>query len=502
VPVDGVDPWAAVAATQPQHEAPGAAVVAEKPAADTSEDKLDAILGRIKSLSNQAKTPAAAPAVTTLVTDEFLPFEPCNVPGCTTQRRRSRSLDPQVSALLRQRHRPRYCRPAQTGLQAVEELLRQMKNEQLVVYRGAAQMNDYQYQVTDMGARAGPSTDRTLQLFRFSAGIAQRLYRQRRRTVAHEAEIPSIEDLQRAFSDILLNKRMLMRLGAGDQFGTRAVSVRLGGQRQDQHRRTSHQGLWADDLGAACHWRRWRDYSHLRSHQPRRSAVGQAAGLVGTSEIDQRWVRIRRPTIVVGGELTMSHLEVTINTSTGISEAPLQLKSNCGTLVIDDFGRQKMRIDELLNRWIVPLEKRYDFLNLPNGKKIQVPFDQLIIFSTNLQPKDLVDEAFLRRIPYKIDVTDPSEEEFRELFRIMASKLGFEYRDATIDHLIQKQLSAATTPFPLLPAARLADADSQFLSVSESGGGNERREFRLCRRELLRGDVSLRRANVPGRNRA
>ena len=104
----------------------------------------------------------------------------------------------------------------------------------------------------------------------------------------------------------------------------------------------------------------------------------------------------------------MDNLEVTLNTSTGISEAPLQLKSNCGTLVIDDFGRQRMSTDELLNRWIVPLEKRYDFLNLANGKKIQVPFDQLIIFSTNLEPKDLVDEAFLRRIPYKIDVSDPT----------------------------------------------------------------------------------------------
>ena len=123
--------------------------------------------------------------------------------------------------------------------------------------------------------------------------------------------------------------------------------------------------------------------------------------------IDRRWVRIRRPTIVVGGELTMDNLEVTQNKSTGTSEAPVQLKSNCGTLVIDDFGRQSMSTDELLNRWIVPLEKRYDFLNMANGKKIQVPFDQLIIFSTNLEPRDLVDDAFLRRIPYKIEVTDP-----------------------------------------------------------------------------------------------
>ena len=127
------------------------------------------------------------------------------------------------------------------------------------------------------------------------------------------------------------------------------------------------------------------------------------------------------------GELTMENLEVSLNTSTGISEAPVQLKSNCGTLVIDDFGRQRMSIDELLNRWIVPLEKRYDFLNLPNGKKVQVPFDQLIIFSTNLEPRDLVDDAFLRRIPYKVEVEDPTEEEFRDLFKMMCPKVGFAY---------------------------------------------------------------------------
>ena len=139
-------------------------------------------------------------------------------------------------------------------------------------------------------------------------------------------------------------------------------------------------------------------------------------GLYEKRKIDRRWVRIRRPTLIVGGELTMSALEVTTNTSTGICESPLQLKSNCGTLVIDDFGRQRMRIEELLNRWIVPLERRYDFLNMPNGKKIEVPFDQLIIFATNLEPRDLVDEAFLRRIPYKIEVLDPSLDDFRGLF--------------------------------------------------------------------------------------
>ncbi len=170
-------------------------------------------------------------------------------------------------------------------------------------------------------------------------------------------------------------------------------------------------------------------------------------GLLDSTGIDRRWVRIRRPTIVVGGELTMDNLEVTQNTSTGTSEAPVQLKSNCGTLVIDDFGRQSMSTDELLNRWIVPLEKRYDFLNMANGKKIQVPFDQLIIFSTNLEPRDLVDDAFLRRIPYKIEVTDPSEDEFRNLFELMCQSLAIPYSEEAIEHLIETHYRPTNRPF-------------------------------------------------------
>ena len=172
-----------------------------------------------------------------------------------------------------------------------------------------------------------------------------------------------------------------------------------------------------------------------------------SAGLIDQRKIDRRWIRIRRPTIIAGGELTMSALDITINTSTGVSDSPLQLKSNCGTLVIDDFGRQRMSIDELLNRWILPLEKRFDFLNLPNGKKITVPFDQLIIFSTNLEPRELVDEAFLRRIPYKIEVVDPTEDEFRELFRMMIPKLGFEYRQGPVDYLIDTYYRKTGRPF-------------------------------------------------------
>src|SRR5262249_41485604 len=154
----------------------------------------------------------------------------------------------------------------------------------------------------------------------------------------------------------------------------------------------------------------------MANHEP--VATERSSSLLDKSDHDHRWVEIRRPTVVVGGELRMEDLELHFDSVSRVSEAPLQLKSNLGIFLIDDFGRQRMQPIELLNRWIVPLEKRYDFLSLANGKKIRVPFDQLIIFSTNLEPSQLVDEAFLRRIPYKIQARDPTEEMFRRMIEI------------------------------------------------------------------------------------
>jgi len=153
---------------------------------------------------------------------------------------------------------------------------------------------------------------------------------------------------------------------------------------------------------------------------------------------DPRWLRIKRPTVVVGGELTLDGLEIHHDPRSNISEAPLQMKSNCGCLLIDDFGRQRIAPAELLNRWIVPLENRHDFLTLSTGKKIQVPFEQLIIFSTNLEPSELVDEAFLRRIPYKIEISDPDEDEFHHLCEMFAATTGFEYDSAAVEHLLER----------------------------------------------------------------
>jgi predicted ATPase with chaperone activity len=156
------------------------------------------------------------------------------------------------------------------------------------------------------------------------------------------------------------------------------------------------------------------------------------------ARVDRRWVRCRRPTVVVGGELTLEALDVAFDEVDGVCEAPIQVKANGGTLVIDDFGRQRCRPDELLNRWIVPLEKHVDYIALPGGRKEAFPFECLLIFSTNMEPRDLVDEAFLRRIPYKIEVHGPPEAHFRELVDQQCAELDLDVEEGAIDYLVDE----------------------------------------------------------------
>ena len=153
---------------------------------------------------------------------------------------------------------------------------------------------------------------------------------------------------------------------------------------------------------------------------------------------DPRWVKIRRPFIVVGGELTLEGLDLVFDDTTKFYEAPFQVKANGGILLIDDFGRQQVRPRDLLNRWIVPLENRVDYLRLHTGRKVEVPFDVLIVFSTNLPPKDLVDEAFLRRLRHKIEIGDPTFEEYREIFKRVAQDKRVEYNDQGLAYLLQE----------------------------------------------------------------
>mgnify|MGYP001236356459 CR=1 FL=1 len=163
----------------------------------------------------------------------------------------------------------------------------------------------------------------------------------------------------------------------------------------------------------------------------------QATAVQSVERHDERWVKIKRPIVIVGGEMTIDTMDLIFSPTVRFYEAPFQLKSNGGTLVIDDFGRQRVNPRDLLNRWIVPLEGRVDYLTLHTGKKIAVPFEQLLIFATNLDPKALVDDAFLRRMGYRLFVAPPDKEMYAAIFQQYAEANGFEYDPARLDYVFR-----------------------------------------------------------------
>lgn len=168
--------------------------------------------------------------------------------------------------------------------------------------------------------------------------------------------------------------------------------------------------------------------------------------LLSTGALDQRWVRIRRPVIITGGELNLPMLDLKYNAEANFYQAPIHFKANGGVFLIDDFGRQLVSPKELLNRWILPLEDRHDFLTVSNGKKFQVPFEQLIIFSTNLDPKDLVDDAFLRRIRHKVQVHAPLREVYEKIFAANCKRLGMNFNMEAVDYLYERYYDRGRTP--------------------------------------------------------
>ena len=160
--------------------------------------------------------------------------------------------------------------------------------------------------------------------------------------------------------------------------------------------------------------------------------------LDGGARFDQRWVRCRRPAVIVGGELTLNALDLSFTPSMGFYRAPIQVVANGGVLVIDDFGRQACAPRDLLNRWIVPLESRVDYMSLQTGQKFEVPFTALVVFATNLKPSDLLDEAFLRRIQYKISAESPTVQEFIRIFERYCLERGLDFDRRLPEQLLQE----------------------------------------------------------------
>ena len=175
--------------------------------------------------------------------------------------------------------------------------------------------------------------------------------------------------------------------------------------------------------------------------------VEQVEQVEHEAALDGRWVRCRRPMVIVGGELTLDDLNLSYSEQVKYYEAPVQMKANCGMLLVDDFGRQTVSPKALLNRWIVPLESEVDFLGMHTGKKLQIPFDVFVVFSTNLDPADLVDAAFLRRVRYKLEVGRPDAVLYREIFEAECRKQGVPWDPAMVDYLIREHYQKHARPF-------------------------------------------------------
>ncbi len=321
-------------------------------------------------------------------------------------------------------------------LRLIVPILESMRNRKLVTHAGTAPLNDYNYVLTESGhEQARGHLRQSAYIGPAPVPLAEYVDSVEAQSIADEA--PSRQKLLEACRNISVEAKIFDLLGPALNSCAGMFLYGAPGNGKSTLARcvTScfGQSIWVPhaiiENGEII---KFYDTQYHKAVPEERDSLLRAA------TVDRRWIRVERPTVVVGGELTLDSLELRYNRERNVNEAPLQLKSNCGCLLIDDFGRQRIAPGELLNRWIVPLESRHDFLTLPSGRKIQVPFQQLIIFSTNLEPEDLVDEAFLRRIPYKIHMTDPTDQEFHHLFRLYCAKFGCEYRKDVVNFLLEK----------------------------------------------------------------
>lgn len=317
----------------------------------------------------------------------------------------------------------------------VRGMLQDLKRRMLLVHAsGEAAGGDFHFDLSRDGRQLAKELKQQAS-YVGPAPVTLSQYRDAVDTQSISRERISPEDLDRAFGDLLVKDQLVEVIGPAMTSGR---GVFLFGE--PGNGKTS----MALRMSKAYHWGVYIPHSVLvegaiiQVYDPQvHEAAPTQEDAFATKRTDRRWVRCRRPTVVASGELTLDSLELTtMGGAVGPCEAPLQMKANCGLLVIDDFGRQQEEPAAILNRWILPLENRVDFLRLPNGRKIQIPFDPLLIFSTNLDPNQLVDEAFLRRIPYKVHVSDPTPAIFRALLRKEAVAMGFPVRESDLDQLI------------------------------------------------------------------
>jgi predicted ATPase with chaperone activity len=322
----------------------------------------------------------------------------------------------------------------------IDEVMTFLKREQMIEIKGGAGLSraSYEYAITDRGGvRAREVLNRNQYIG--PAPVPLQAYNTAiRRQTTHKMHV-NPQTIRQALSHLVLNDRVFDQVGPAVNSGRSIFLFGPPGNGKTSIAESIGRLMLNNDIvipycvsvdGQIV--KVFDDLNHVRSESDGKESGTQP------ERRDQRWVQIHRPVVTVGGELTMESLDLIFDDSSLFYEAPFQMKANGGMFLIDDFGRQQIRPRDLLNRWIVPLEKRLDFLTLRTGRQVEVPFEVLIVFSTNLEPRDLVDEAFLRRIRYKVEIGDPSFDEYRTIFQRVCRSRKVAHSDEGLSYLLQE----------------------------------------------------------------
>jgi MoxR-like ATPase len=315
----------------------------------------------------------------------------------------------------------------------IEKVMDKLREERFLEVKRATQLHKaaYRFCITDLG-RSRSKTLLDICRYVGPAPVTLEQYRQRIEMQTVKNLIVNRESFRQAFSHLVVDEDILRRLGPavsssraiflyGPPGNGKTTIAEIIGKILPGHIYIPYALLVNGDIITV-----YDAANHIAVHPDSE-----------TEETDSRWIYVRRPVVLAGGELTLRTLDLEFNPISKFYEAPLQMKANNGLFIVDDFGRQQMEPEHLINRWIVPLERRTDMLTLQTGMKFEIPFDQIMIFATNLEPKSLVDEAFLRRIPYKIKIDHPTRQQYAAIFIKACMANDIPFRKDVFDDLIE-----------------------------------------------------------------